>query len=91
MLSCDASRAFPANLGITGEVISTPGHSEDSVSLVLDSGEAVVGDLYPIAQVPLYDNPVLTETWQNLPAHHLETICYAHSLSDDISSTLSFK
>lgn len=31
--------------GIAGEVIPTPGHSPGSVSLLLDNGEAIVGDL----------------------------------------------
>ena len=31
--------------GVAGEVIPTPGHSPGSVSLLLDSGEAIVGDL----------------------------------------------
>jgi hydroxyacylglutathione hydrolase len=31
--------------GIPGKVIHTPGHSPGSVSLVLDNGEAIVGDL----------------------------------------------
>lgn len=39
------SRAFLAELGFWGELVHTPGHSDDSVSLVLDSGEAFTGDL----------------------------------------------
>jgi glyoxylase-like metal-dependent hydrolase (beta-lactamase superfamily II) len=31
--------------GVAGRVVPTPGHSPGSVSMVLDSGEAVVGDL----------------------------------------------
>jgi glyoxylase-like metal-dependent hydrolase (beta-lactamase superfamily II) len=33
-----------APFGIAGKVISTPGHSEGSTAVVLDSGEAIVGD-----------------------------------------------
>ncbi len=42
---CDESRALLASIGIAGEVVATPGHSDDSVSLVLDSGECFIGDL----------------------------------------------
>lgn len=35
--------AFP----VYGEILWTPGHSDDSVSLVLDSGIAFTGDLQP--------------------------------------------
>lgn len=41
------SRAWLAGLGIAGEVVSTPGHSEDSVTLLLDDGSAFTGDLQP--------------------------------------------
>ena len=34
-----------AEFGIAGKVISTPGHSPGSVSVVLDTGDAFVGDL----------------------------------------------
>jgi glyoxylase-like metal-dependent hydrolase (beta-lactamase superfamily II) len=39
------TRAALAGCGIAGEVVETPGHSVDSVSLVLDSGRAFTGDL----------------------------------------------
>ena len=39
------SRAFLAKLGFAGEILPTPGHSSDSVSLLLDDGSAFTGDL----------------------------------------------
>lgn len=45
VLSASASRAYLARLGIAGEIIATPGHSDDSMTLVLDSGAAFTGDL----------------------------------------------
>lgn len=45
------SRAFLASIGINGEVIQTPGHSDDSVSLVTDDHEALIGDLNPVSQI----------------------------------------
>lgn len=41
------SRAWLAGLGFAGEVVHTPGHSDDCVSLVLDEGSAFTGDLQP--------------------------------------------
>lgn len=41
----DSSREFLKRIDIHGRIISTPGHSEDSISLILDSGEAFTGDL----------------------------------------------
>ena len=43
-IACKDSRAFLAALGIDGEIVSTPSHSEDSITLVLDSGDCFVGD-----------------------------------------------
>jgi glyoxylase-like metal-dependent hydrolase (beta-lactamase superfamily II) len=45
VLSVAESRAFLARIGIQGEIISTPGHSDDSVTLILDDGSAFTGDL----------------------------------------------
>lgn len=33
------------NIGVKGKIVSTPGHSNDSVSILLDNGTAYVGDL----------------------------------------------
>ena len=41
------SRHFLSQLGIDGQVIATPGHTDDSISLLLDSGEVFTGDLTP--------------------------------------------
>ncbi|AND78609.1 hypothetical protein A0O21_00500 [Streptococcus pantholopis] len=60
LLSLKNSRAFLADLGISGEILHISGHSQDSVSLLMDSGEALVGDLYPFSQAVLYDKLVLT-------------------------------
>jgi ribonuclease/clavin/mitogillin len=46
-LRLDESRAFLRRLGIAGQVVATPGHSDDSVSLLLDGGAAFTGDLPP--------------------------------------------
>lgn len=45
VVSCAESRALLAKLGINGQFVHTPGHSDDSVTVLLDSGEAFTGDL----------------------------------------------
>ena len=42
----DLNREALNAIGVQGEIITTPGHSDDSVSLVLDSGMAFIGDLH---------------------------------------------
>jgi ribonuclease/clavin/mitogillin len=44
-LSFKDSRAFLLHLGIRGEIIHTLGHTDDSISLILDEGIAFTGDL----------------------------------------------
>lgn len=45
ILSFEESRRFLEGLGINGEVVPTPSHSPDSVSLLLDNGDCFAGDL----------------------------------------------
>lgn len=47
IIATSESRDLLGNAGIPGEILSTPGHSEDSVSLLLDDGSAFTGDLTP--------------------------------------------
>jgi glyoxylase-like metal-dependent hydrolase (beta-lactamase superfamily II) len=47
-LSFPESRAVLEQIGIPGEILPTPGHSDDSVSLLLDDGSVFTGDLPPL-------------------------------------------
>jgi ribonuclease/clavin/mitogillin len=44
------SKAMLAAIGIMGEVVVTDYHSSDSISFILDDGEAIIGDLPPEGQ-----------------------------------------
>lgn len=80
LISCAESRDFLAGLGISGEIISTPSHSPDSISLLLDNGDAFVGDLEPLDYLPAYDeNAALKRDWEQVLAHHPRRIFYAHA------------
>jgi glyoxylase-like metal-dependent hydrolase (beta-lactamase superfamily II) len=39
------SRNWLNSIGIKGEILHTNGHDEQSISLILDTGEALIGDL----------------------------------------------
>lgn len=45
VITLSESRAVLAELGIAGEVVHTPGHSPDSISVLLDDGSVFTGDL----------------------------------------------
>ena len=72
------SRAFLAGIGIHGDIISTPGHSEDSVTLVLDEGLAFTGDLPPITMVPEDPMDQSRQSWEKIRARGVTTIYPAH-------------
>lgn len=77
ILKFDASRSFLASLGIEGEIIPTPGHSDDSVTLILDQGFAFTGDLPPRFLVT-DDNPVTKQSWDRIDRHKITRIYPAH-------------
>lgn len=45
VIDSDVDNIVLREIGVNGRVIATPGHSKDSVSLLLDNGIAYVGDL----------------------------------------------
>jgi len=55
-------------IGIAGEIVPTPGHSDDSVSLVLDDGSAFTGDLTPLALAGEEGWNAVVASWQRLRA-----------------------
>ena len=84
VISCKESRAFLKKMGIDGEVIHTPGHSEDSVSVVLDSGSAFVGDLPPLSSVAAFENEVLNESYKKILSLGVSRLFYGHMVSEQV-------
>lgn len=66
VVSIADSRAFLAELGLDGEFVHTPGHSDDSISVVLDSGECFTGDLTLPALALEADAAAVARSWQAL-------------------------
>ena len=80
VISCDESRAFLRGLGIDGEIFPTPSHSKDGVTLLLDDGTCIVGDLEPAAYMDAYeDNPQLMRDWEEIRRRNPRRIVYAHA------------
>src|SRR5512143_2740670 len=71
------SRPFLAALGLAGEIVSTPAHSADSVSLVLDDGSAFTGDLPPRSLIS-DDDPALKASWAELDRRGVSRVYPAH-------------
>ena len=78
------SRAFLKELGIDGAIYSTPGHSDDSISLMLDTGELFVGDLNPLYELELHRGSQIEATWNELLSMHPKKVYYGHAPSADL-------
>jgi glyoxylase-like metal-dependent hydrolase (beta-lactamase superfamily II) len=78
VISTTESRSILAEIGIGGEIVHTPGHSDDSVSLVLDIGCAFTGDLTIESMVATEDPDVVTRSWQLLRSLGVTTVYAGH-------------
>lgn len=79
-VKCDESRGFLRSMGIYGTIISTPSHSHDSISLILDNGICLVGDMEPMEYLEAYEeNAALKNDWDNVLSYSPKIIYYAHA------------
>ena len=71
------SRLFLCRIGIDGEIIITPGHSDDSITLILDNGVAFTGDLPPafIAEDPAHP---IQQSWEHIRTYNVDVIYPGH-------------
>ncbi len=81
IISCEQSRAFLKKLGIDGEIISTPGHTDDSISLISDDGSAFVGDLYDLKSAYAFNDDKINDSWNSILAHDISRIYYGHHVT----------
>ncbi len=72
------SRSMLESLGIAGEILPTPGHSDDSVSLILDNGSAFIGDLIPPTLADGERAHLVYESWTLLEQKGAKKIYPAH-------------
>lgn len=78
VLSDSNSQSFLESIGILGNLITTPGHSDDSVSLVIDNDCAFTGDLPAYNWEDSYDDFVVEDSWDMLLKNHIKTIYPSH-------------
>lgn len=78
-VSCAESREFLRRIGIDGEIIHTPGHSDDSISLILDGGAAFVGDLPPIDVADGYDDDTIRKSRDLIMSYSPKVVYYGHA------------
>jgi ribonuclease/clavin/mitogillin len=78
VITIEESREVLEKLGIPGEIVHTPGHSDDSVSLLLDDGSAFTGDLTHPAFIGMEDPVVVKASWQTLREKGAKRVYPAH-------------
>ncbi len=78
VITCAESRVLLSGLGIEGQLVSTPGHSDDSVSLLLDTGAVFTGDLTHPMFVTEETTAVVTRSWQRLRDLGARTVYAGH-------------
>jgi endoribonuclease LACTB2 len=76
VLKLEDSRKFLAGIGLNGEMLHTPGHSDDSVTLILDEGFAFTGDLHP--SFMNIDDAVTRASWDKIRQHKITRIFPGH-------------
>lgn len=79
VLSFAESRNFLQQLGVEGCILPTPGHSEDSISLCLDSGDFFVGDLYPLYELEVHEEAAVKKSWEKLLSLKPKCVFYGHA------------
>jgi len=72
------SRDLLEGIGFSGEIVPTPGHSDDSVSLLLDDGSAFTGDLTHPALATETQMDLVLASWRKLRERGAVTVYPAH-------------
>ncbi len=85
VISFEQSRQLLNQIGIAGEILHTPGHSDHCVSLLLDDGLAFTGDL-PL-EAYAFDNPTALATWKLLRKLGATQVYPAHGPIKAINET----
>ena len=77
--SIEEGRKILNEIDLKGQIIHTPGHSDDSISLILDDGSVFVGDLNPIYELELHKGTQIEASWNKLLELKPKTIYYGHA------------
>ena len=85
VISCGESRPLLEECGIAGEVVHTPGHSEDSISLCLDEGVLFVGDLNPLYELDIHRGTQIGDSWDKLLARNPVKVYYGHAKAAELN------
>ena len=87
VVRAEDSRKVLAGIGIGGEIVRTPGHSNDSISLRLDNGWAFTGDLPHPSLVTDENASSVATSWCELRSRGATTVYPGHGPARPMPST----
>jgi glyoxylase-like metal-dependent hydrolase (beta-lactamase superfamily II) len=89
-ISFAESRSLLERIGLSGEIVHTPGHSDDSISLLLDDGSAFTGDLTHPAFIGLEDAEGVAASWQSLQERGATRVYPGHGPVRSLDASTQF-
>lgn len=84
VVATDSRAAWKVATGIDGVLLHTPGHSDDSVSVVIDELGAFVGDLRPPEAYTGTSTALAEKSWQKIRAAGARKAFPAHGPGFDL-------
>ena len=78
-MTIEEGAAVLSGIGLSGRIIYTPGHSDDSISLYLESGDLFVGDLNPLYELEIHKGTQIEESWNELLSLKPKRVYYGHA------------
>ena len=90
LITIAESRDFLRKIGIEGEILYTPGHSDDSISLWLDEGVLLVGDLNPLYELEMHKGTQIAKSWELLLERNPKMIYYGHAKKVIMDDTVDY-
>ena len=78
VISSKESRDFLKRMEIEGEIIQTPGHTDDSVSLIIDGCCAFTGDLPEFSHIEAYNDQTIKNSWESIRDYKITKVYPGH-------------
>lgn len=78
VISSKESKNFLKSVGIEGEIVLTPGHTDDSISLIIDGCCAFTGDLPEFSLMEAYNDQTIRDSWKSIKDYKITKIYPAH-------------
>ncbi len=77
--SAESMAEILCKLGINSHIFHTPGHSDDSLSLLVNGEYLFVGDLNPLYELELHKGTEIGKSWDMLLSYSPAVVYYGHA------------